>query len=56
MVHAKTFAPTAKPVIVVVGDSELVMTPLPETNDHAPEPTAGKFAAILTVGLEIQIS
>ncbi len=53
-VHANTFAPTVKPVIVVVGESEFVITPLPETNVHTPEPTPGKLAAIVAVGVEIQ--
>ena len=55
MVHANTFAPTAKPVMVVVGSNELVITPVPETNVHTPVPTAGKLAAIIVLGLEIQI-
>ncbi len=52
-VQAKTLLPTAKPVIVVLGNTEFVITPLPETNVQAPDPTAGKLAAMLAVGLEI---
>ncbi len=55
MVQTNTFWPTANPVIVVVGNNELVITPLPETNVQTPVPTAGKFAAIMVLGLEIQM-
>ena len=54
MVHAKIVVPTAKPVMLVVGDNEFVIDPLPETKVHAPEPTTGALAAIVVVGLEIQ--
>ena len=50
IVHAKTFVPKPKPVIEVVGDNELVITPEPETKVHAPVPTAGEFAVIVAVG------
>ncbi len=54
MVHAKTLLPTAKPVILDVGESEFVITPLPETKLHAPAPTNAVLAAIVVVGFEIQ--
>ena len=54
IVHANTLVPKPKPVIVVVGKRELVMTPVPETNVHAPVPTAGKFPFIVVLGEEIQ--
>ena len=54
IVHAKTFVPTAKPVMEVVGESEFVMTPVPETSVHAPVPTVAVFAFIEVVGDEIQ--
>ena len=54
IVHAKTFVPTVSPVILVVGDKELLMIPLPEISVHAPLPTIGVFAAMVVVGLEIQ--
>ena len=53
IVHANTLVPKPKPVIVVVGKRELVMTPLPETNDHVPTPTVAVFAAIKALGLVI---
>ncbi len=55
MVQLKTFCPTIRPVIVVVGDNEFVMVPKPETNDQAPVPITGMLAAIVAVGLRIQI-
>lgn len=54
IVHANTLFPKPSPVIVVVGKSEFVITPVPETNVHAPVPTAGKFPFIVVVGEEIQ--
>ena len=54
MVHWKIFVPNPKPVIEVVGESELVIVPLPDTNDHDPVPTTAGFAAIIAFGLEIQ--
>ncbi len=53
MVHAKTFVPVAKPVIEVVGESELVITPVPEINVQTPVPTVGVLAAITVVGEEM---
>lgn len=41
IVQLKTFGPEAKPVTVVVGETELVIVPLPETKDHVPTPTVG---------------
>ncbi len=55
IVHAKTFVPTASPVIDVVGDNEFVIIPVPETNDHVPMPTVAVFANIVVVGDEIQM-
>ena len=49
MVHAKTLFPKPNPVMVVLGISEFVMTPLPEINDHAPVPKVAIFAAIVAV-------
>lgn len=54
MVQAKTFIPGAKPVIEVVGESELVIVPLPEINVHAPVPTVAVLADIVAEGEEIQ--
>ena len=54
IVHSKIFVPNPKPVIEVVGESELVIVPLPDTNDHDPVPTTAGFAAIIAFGLEIQ--
>ncbi len=54
MVQAKTFAPIAKPVIEVVGESEFVIVPLPETKVQTPTPTVAVFAVIAVVGEEIQ--
>lgn len=54
MVQAKTFVPKPKPVIEVVGESELVMVPIPETNVHTPVPTLAVLAFIVVVGDEMQ--
>ena len=54
MVHAKTLFPKPNPVTEVVGKSEFVITPVPETNVQVPVPTAGKFPFIVVVGEEIQ--
>ncbi len=54
MVHAKTFVPKPNPVMLVIGDNELVIVPDPEINVHAPVPTNGKFAFIFAIGEEIQ--
>ena len=54
MVHAKIFVPIANPVIEVVGESEFVITPLPETKVQTPIPTAAVLAVITVVGEEIQ--
>ena len=56
IVHAKTFVPKPKPVTDVFGINELVITPEPETNVQIPVPIIGVFAAIVTVGFEIQIN
>jgi hypothetical protein len=47
MVHWKTFGPVPSPVILVVGESELVIVPLPEIKLQAPVPVTGVFAAIV---------
>lgn len=54
MVQEKIFVPTASPVIVVLGDNELVITPEPETSDHVPIPTVAVLAFMIVVGEEIQ--
>lgn len=54
IVHAKTLFPTPKPVTEVLGRSEFVITPLPETKVHAPVPMAGKFPFIVVDGEETQ--
>lgn len=54
MVHAKTFAPNPKPIIDVVGESEFVIVPLPDTIVQAPTPTIALLAAIVVVLEEIQ--
>lgn len=53
MVHANTLVPTPNPVIVVFGESEFVIVPLPEISVHAPVPTVGVFPAITVFGLVI---
>ena len=55
MAHSNTLLPIANPVIDVVGESELVIVPLPEINVQAPAPTVALLAAIIALGLEIQI-
>ena len=54
MVHAKTLVPKPNPVILVVGESEFVIVPLPEINVQTPVPTIAAFAFIVVVGEEIQ--
>ena len=54
IVHAKTFVPNPKPVIDVVGESEFVIVPLPETKVHTPVPTVAVLAAINVFGLLMQ--
>ena len=54
IVQAKTLFPKPNPVTLVPGESELVMTPVPDTNVQAPVPTRGKFAFITATGDEIQ--
>ncbi len=54
IVQANTLLPNPKPVIDVVAKSELVITPVPETNVHTPVPTPGVFAFMIAVGEEIQ--
>ena len=54
MVQAKIFTPNPKPVMEVVGESELVIVPLPDINVHTPVPTVAVFAVIKVLGLVIQ--
>ena len=54
IVHANTLFPTPNPVTEVLGRSEFVITPEPETKVHAPVPTTGKFPFIVVEGDEIQ--
>jgi hypothetical protein len=54
IIHWKTFAPKPRPVTLVVGESELVIVPLPEIKIHAPVPVTGVFAAIVVAGPEMQ--
>ena len=54
IVQANTLLPKPNPVIEVVGESELVITPVPETKVHAPVPTTAALAFIVVVGEEIQ--
>ena len=55
MVHLKIFIPTGSAVIIVIGESELVIVPPPEISDHVPTPTVAVFAAIVTDPVVIQI-
>lgn len=55
IVHWKTFVPSGKPVIEVVGDNEFVIVPPPETKVQTPVPTVAVFAVITVFGLEIQM-
>jgi hypothetical protein len=54
IVHLKIFVPNPKPVMLVVGESEFVIVPLPETKVQAPVPTTGVLAFIRVAGEEIQ--
>ncbi len=47
--QVKTLCPTVNPVMVVVGESEFVITPLPETRIHVPTPAVGVLAVIATL-------
>ncbi len=51
MVQAKTFGPIPNPEIVVVGDNEFVIVPLPEINVQTPTPVVGVLAAMVGSGL-----
>ena len=53
MVHAKTFVPKPIPVIEVVGESELVIVPLPEIKVQTPVPNRAVLAPIKVFGLVI---
>ena len=54
MVQTKTLLPNPNPVMDVVGESELVIVPLPDINVHTPVPTVAVFAAMKVFGLVIQ--
>ncbi len=49
ILHLKTFGPTPKPVIVVIGDTEFVIVPAPEIKVQVPTPIAAAFAAMVAV-------
>jgi hypothetical protein len=53
IVHRITLVPNDSPVTVVFGSPGAVMTPEPETNDHAPDPTAGVFPASVAEAVQI---
>ena len=53
IVHANTVFPKPKPVMLVVGESEFVIVPLPETSVHTPVPTTGVLAAMNVFALVI---
>ena len=53
IVQANTLFPKPKPVILVVGDNEFVIVPIPETKVQAPVPTTGALAVINVFGLVI---
>ena len=55
IVQAKTFVPKPNPVIEVVGESEFVIVPVPESKVHIPVPTVAVFAVIIVFGLLMQI-
>jgi len=54
IVHWKILVPNPKPVTVVFGINEFVITPVPETKVHAPVPDTGKLPFIVVDGEEIQ--
>ena len=54
IVHAKTFTPNPKPVIVVFGKVGFVIVPVPEIKVHAPVPITGVLPVIVVVGDEMQ--
>ena len=53
IVHAKTLFPNPNPVMDVVGESEFVIVPIPETKVQTPVPTVAVLAAIIAFGLLI---
>ncbi len=53
IVQAKTFVPKPNPVMDVVGESELVIIPVPDTNVQTPVPTVAVLAVINVFGLLI---
>jgi hypothetical protein len=54
IVHCNMFAPSVRPVTVVLAEVELVTTPPPVNTDQVPTPVVGVFAARVAFGLEIQ--
>lgn len=54
VVHSKTLVPVPNAVMPVVGESELVMLPAPESNVHVPLPAVVVFAAIVVVSVLAQ--
>ncbi len=54
IVHSKIFVPSVKPVTVVLGLVEFVITPPPVNTLHVPVPVVGVFAAKVAFGLDIQ--
>ena len=54
MVHLKIFVPKPKPVTDVVGESEFVIIPDPDTSVHSPVPEVATFPAIVAFGEEMQ--
>ena len=54
IVHSKMFAPSVRPVTVVLAEVELVTTPPPVKTDQVPTPVVGVLAARVAFGLEIQ--
>jgi hypothetical protein len=53
--HVRTVVPAVKPVIVLLGESELVIVPGPETLIHAPIPAVGVLPASVAEPVLIQI-
>jgi hypothetical protein len=52
--HSNMFIPKPNPVTEVVGESELVIVPLPDINDQVPIPTVAALEFINAFGLVIQ--
>ncbi len=54
IVHSKIFVPSVRPVTVVLGLVDDVITPPPDNTDHVPTPVVGVLAANVAFGEEIQ--